>query len=116
MTPVRGQELQIQRHFMRPVILLLISICLLSSASAAEHKPQIGDTIGELRFKDIRGLQRSLNDFGKKKAYVFVFTTTQCPLVRRTIPKVTELEIQFRPKEVQFVAVNVGVDDSIRDM
>jgi hypothetical protein len=78
--------------------------------------PAIGDQIGDLRFKDIRALPRSLADLGKKRAYVFVFTTTSCPLVRRSIPKLIELDTRFASQEVQIVAVNVGADDSIRDM
>src|SRR5688572_26420905 len=96
---------------------LAIALLLISTPTIAEdRKPQIGDTIPNLRFKDIRALERSLGDLGKKQAYVFVFTTTQCPLVRRIMPKLVELDQQFGPQAVQVVAVNVGADDTIRAM
>lgn len=76
----------------------------------------LGDKVGGLRFKDIRGLVRSLDDFGAKNAYVFVFTTTQCPLVRQSLPKLNDLDKELSAKGVQFVAVNVGVEDTLRDM
>lgn len=83
---------------------------------AAERQPVIGTTIQDLRFKDIRSLERSIADLGKKRAYVFAFTTTHCPLVKQTIPKLNDLSERFGAKDVQFVAVNVGADDTIRDM
>ena len=101
---------------MRRLILVLVVFGLVSSVRAADRQPAIGDTIAELRFKDIRGLPRSLADLGKKRAYVFVFTTTQCPLVRRSMPKLIEIDKQFGPREVQVVAVNVGSEETIRDM
>jgi thiol-disulfide isomerase/thioredoxin len=83
---------------------------------AAEVRTEIGAVIQDLRFKDIRGLQRSITDLGKKQAYVFVFTSTGCPLVRKTIPKLIDLDERFASRSVQIVAVNVGADDTIRDM
>ncbi len=83
---------------------------------ASDRTPAIGDTIAGLQFKDIRGLQRSITDLGPKRAYVFVFVTTQCPLVKRSIPKLVDLDHRFRSREVQIVAVNVGPEDTLCDM
>ena len=88
---------------MRVWLVLLALMSTLTPAFADERVPAIGDVIGELRFKDIRGLQRSLADLGRKRAYVFVFTTTQCPLVKRTMPKLIELDAKFGPQDVQIV-------------
>ncbi|MDB5386655.1 MAG: thiol-disulfide isomerase-like thioredoxin [Planctomycetaceae bacterium] len=102
------------------LILLLVGTFVgqfsIDPASAADRQPVIGTVIQDLRFKDIRGLQRSIADLGKKQAYVFVFTTTHCPLVQKTIPKLIELDARYASRNVQIVAVNVGADDSIRDM
>lgn len=102
---------------MRQVLLfLLVAGILVPPAGAAERQPAIGATIGELRFKDIRSLERSIGDLGKQQAYVFAFSTTHCPLVQKTIPKLIDLDRRFGPRGVRIVAVNVGVDDTIRDM
>jgi thiol-disulfide isomerase/thioredoxin len=93
----------------------LISVLGLAQSLPAAP-PAIGETIGDLRFKDIRALPRSMTDLGRKRAYVFVFTTTSCPLVRRSIPKLTDLDARYASQDVQIVAVNVGADDTIRDM
>jgi hypothetical protein len=72
------------------VLLALATMSLLAQVQA--QLPKIGDPVPELRFKDIRALSRTLSDLGKKRAYVFVFTTTSCPLVRRSIPKLIDLD------------------------
>jgi thiol-disulfide isomerase/thioredoxin len=101
---------------MRGAMVLLAVAMFGQVAQAQAQPPKIGDIVPELRFKDIRALPRTLSDFGKKRAYVFVFTTTSCPLVRRSIPKLIELDARYAAQDVQFVAVNVGADDTIRDM
>lgn len=100
-----------------PLILSVLLFLLLAiPATAAESPVKIGEVIADLRFKDIRGLSRSLRELGEHRAVVFVFTTTHCPLVARTLPKLKEIEAKYAPQGVQFVAVNVGADDTLRDM
>src|SRR6266851_5959383 len=85
-----------------------------SSGAPSEGKDvPLGTAVVDLRFKDIRYLTRSLDDFGKKKAYVLVFTNTTCPVVQRYMPTLKTLDKDYRAKGVQFLAVNVGADDSI---
>jgi len=97
-----------------PSVLLLLSLVI--PTAAAESAAAIGDVLPDLRFKDIRGLSRSLRELGEHRAVVLVFTTTHCPLVARTLPKLKELDAKYAPRGVQFVAVNVGPDDTLRDM
>ncbi len=73
----------------------------------------IGSQIEDFQFKDIRFLSRPLSDLGKKNAYVVVFTTLDCPIVQRYLPRLKELDEQYRDRGVQFVAINVGPGDSL---
>jgi thiol-disulfide isomerase/thioredoxin len=82
-------------------------------AAASDKAIRIGEPIANLTFKDIHYLPRSLDDFSDKKAFVLVFTTTSCPIVQQYWPALKELEKDYRAKGVQFLAVNVGADDSI---
>jgi peroxiredoxin len=84
-----------------------------NSAAAGEKGAKIGDKVANLTFKDIRYLPRSLADFPKAKAFVLVFTTTSCPVAQRYLPVLRTMEKEYRGKDVQFLAVNVGSDDSI---
>ena len=90
------------------------SAVLASVVAAGEVK--MGTTVKDLSFKDIRYLNRTLDDLPRSKAYVLAFVNTSCPLVRRYLPVLNRLEKAYRDRGVQFVAVNVGADDSIRAM
>ncbi len=90
--------------------------------AGANARPRIGDKLALCTFTDIRYLPRSLSDFVsekdsvKKRAFVLVFTNTTCPLVRQYLPRLKELNAEFRDQGVQFVAVNVGPDDSLLEI
>jgi thiol-disulfide isomerase/thioredoxin len=103
-------------------IALLTFFSLPTKAEKAPDKttPQaevaIGQQVDDLGFKDIRYLPRKLSDFGGKKAYVIMFTTLDCPVVQRYLPRLAELDAEYRDKGVQFIAVNVGPNDDIREV
>src|SRR5262245_9027106 len=94
---------------------LLVAIFSVS-AVCAQEAVKIGDSIGKLKFTDIRALPRTLDDFGRKKAYVFVFTNTTCPLAQRYLPVLQAMDKEYGDKDVQFVAVNSAEDDSLLAM
>lgn len=109
----------------RWLIALALCAVLASKVSAAEKAPskegdtspaKIGQKVDNITFKDIRYLPRTLADFGDRKAYVLVFTTLECPVVLRYLPKLKELEAAYRDQGVQFVAVNVGLNDDLREI
>jgi thiol-disulfide isomerase/thioredoxin/mono/diheme cytochrome c family protein len=91
-------------------------------AATGVAQPHIGDQLGPLTFTDIRFLPRSLSDLASKqdpvpkRAFVLIFTNTTCPLVQRYFPRLKALDQEFRDRGVQFVAVNVGPQDSVFDM
>ncbi|MBK8976201.1 MAG: redoxin family protein [Planctomycetes bacterium] len=103
----------------------LVTALLAAAAPTAQSAPQerapaqsavIGDIVPDLPFVDIRSLDRSLSDFGRRDAIVLVFVTCDCPMVGRVLPAFGRLATDFADRDVQFVAVNVGRGDSIRDM
>jgi len=90
---------------------MCVSLC--SLIEAAERTVSMGEVVDELSFKDLRYLPRSLDDFESKKAFVLVFTNTTCPLVQRYLPRLQRLSDRYSDQGVQFIAINVGPDDSI---
>ncbi len=94
---------------------LVLTLCLAVDGTVQGVAPaiKVGDRIGNLTFKDIHYLPRSLDDFSDKKAFVLVFTNTTCPVVQRYLPTLKELNKEYRDKGVQFLAINVGEEDSI---
>ena len=83
----------------RPICTLATCAILMTIAGhlvRADEKPlRFGDKLPHLTFKDTRYLPRSLDDFGKKKAFVLVFTTIGCPLVERYLPILQKLESAY---------------------
>jgi len=96
-------------------LLSLALVALLAPPLPAADVP-IGSKVGNLTFTDIRYTLRSLDDLGKPKAAVVVFTAAGCPLVPRYLPVLDKLERDYRDKGVQFLAVNVGPEDTVVEM
>ena len=71
---------------------LFVALTLTATVGAADVK--VGDHVENLTFKDIRYLSRSLDDFGKRNAFVLVFTNTTCPLVQRYLPILKQIDAQ----------------------
>jgi thiol-disulfide isomerase/thioredoxin len=94
-------------------LVALVLVLLSFSVGRAQEPAKVGDRVGPLKFTDIRYLPRSLDDFGTKKAFVLVFTNTNCPLVQRYYPTLQALAKEYAAKDVQFIAVNSSADDSI---
>ncbi|MEX2115187.1 MAG: redoxin family protein [Pirellulales bacterium] len=107
------------KAFIAAALLLAVSSSVLAAEAvtqAGASGAQIGQPVGKFTFKDIRYLPRELADFGDKKAYVIMFTTLDCPIVQRYLPKIVEMEKEYCEQGVQFVAVNEGVNDAIREV
>lgn len=96
---------------------LLLSVTISTGAELTKIEPvKLGQQVPDLQFKDIRYLPRSLKDFGDKQAIVIVFTNLDCPLVKRYLPKLNDLDVAYRDRGVQFVAMNVGLHDAIMEI
>lgn len=95
---------------------ILVETLFLGVAVGEVKKLAVGDEVPSLVFKDQWYLPRSLKDFGEKQAIVVVFVSSRCPAAEQALPELKRLESAYRPRGVQFVAINVGADDSIRTM
>ena len=100
---------------MQALMIAALSILLAQSSARAEEPTEvpIGSPLKNLSFKDTRFLVRSLDDFPRRKAFVLLVTDVGCPLVKRYLPVLTRLEIEYRKKDVQFIAINANRDDTI---
>src|SRR5260221_136562 len=73
-------------------LLLAASAPLLPPAAAVK----IGARVGNITFKDIHYLTRSLDDFPKARVFVIAFTSTSCPVAQRYLPVLKALEKEYR--------------------
>ena len=84
-----------------------------AQAERAEAALAFGAKAPAFTFTDTRWLPRTLEDFGPKRAFVIVFTTLDCPIARRVLPRLAALEPGWRARGVQFLAVDVGPGDEL---
>lgn len=94
------------------LVVLLSSLC----RSVPADTPRIGDTVADLRFKDIWYQQRSLADLGSPRATVLVFVNLTCPLVKRSWPKLVRLDEAYGPRGVRIVAIDSAAADEIAEL
>lgn len=98
------------------------SFAVTNLEASPRQKAPVGSKLATCTFTDIRYLPRSLSDFvsdkdpTRKRAFVLVFTNTTCPIVQRFLPRLKQLESEFRDQGVQFVAIDVGADDSVLEI
>ncbi len=92
--------------------LLLAGLMSMTALPAAAV--EVGETVPDVTFKDIRYLPRELSELPEAKAYVLAFMTNTCPLAKRYLPKLVEMDADY--EDVTFAAVNIGPDETIRDV
>lgn len=93
-------------RFAMPVFLALLLNSPRLEAGAS------GKPVADFTLNSIDGKAWSLNK-QKNKAIVVVFIGTQCPVNNAYMPKLVELEKEYRDKYVQFVAINANDHDTI---
>ena len=76
----------------------------------------IGSKLDNFTLTDYQGKEWKLTEFESKKAVVFAFIGTQCPLAKLYSARLVELEKQYRDRGIAFVAVDSNVQDSLSEM
>lgn len=99
------------------IISAFIGLWSVATSYAEELRAiDIGQTVPKIEFKDIRYLRRTLEDLPDGRVYVLAFVKIDCPISKRYLPVLKRLEAEYRSRGAQFVAVNVGSEDSIKDV
>jgi thiol-disulfide isomerase/thioredoxin/mono/diheme cytochrome c family protein len=82
-------------------------------------KPQergVGRLIGDFSFAALDGTTHKLSEFQQRKAVVFAFTNTSCPLCRKFAPTLARLERLYAERNVAFVYVNPTSSEPLADL
>jgi len=98
-----------------PLVLFLTIAWFLNPARnspADEASSAIGKKISDFKLPDTRGRKVRLSDFQDKKAGVVAFIGTECPINNAFMPRLADLEREFGPRGVQFLAVNSNQQDT----
>ena len=99
---------------------LLVALVWLRALSlAASDRTDLSDganrraafKVEDFSLPDSEGKTHELYRQTQGRAVVLIFTTTGCPIVQKSIPKIRELRDEFGPKGVVFWLVNSNVAD-----
>ncbi len=78
-------------------------------AQTPAHRPALLDAT----FVDSRYLVRKLSELGAGRATVLVFVTPDCPLARRSLALLADLERELRGRDVRFLGLDPSGDASV---
>jgi thiol-disulfide isomerase/thioredoxin len=103
------QEDKMNRNIAIPAALLLLFPC-----SALAGYVGVGDKAPAFQATTIDGQKVSLDNPGIEKPVFLVFWATWCPFCESAIPRLKEIYSAYSPKDMTFLAINPGVNDSLR--
>jgi mono/diheme cytochrome c family protein len=92
-----------------PVLALLALAAAVTTARADDGQVPALELV-DVRYRVPRGLDDLLRD---QRACVLAFTTLDCPLAGRYLPRLVALEAELRGRGVRFALVNVGPRDGV---
>jgi peroxiredoxin len=93
---------------------ILAVLLVLFPCSAVAGYVGVGDKAPAFEATTIDGQKISLDNPQREKPLFLVFWTTWCPLCEASIPRLKEIYSQYSPKDMTFLAINPGVNDSLR--
>lgn len=93
---------------------ILAALLLLFPCSADAGFVGVGDKAPAFQATTIDGQKVSLDIPRSEKPLFLVFWATWCPFCEESIPRLKEIYSQYSPKDMTFLAINPGVNDSLR--
>lgn len=94
-----------------PLVLLMCLAPAMSDAEAGKFNKvlSIGDAAPEWKgLRGVDGKQHSLADLKDAKLVIVVFTCNHCPVARSYEDRLIQLAKDWKPKQVEFVAISVS--------
>ena len=80
----------------------------------AEHG--VGRMVPDVDFQDIEGHRHKLSEWGSHELTVVAVTSTSCPISKRYLPTLAQLEKSYGDRKVAFIFVNPTPSDSDEDI
>jgi len=101
------------------ILALASSLSLVDAAEALPLGRGIGQSVADFTLEDVSGKKITLSDYqGKKekegkKAVVLAFVGTDCPVGNLYIPRLIELNKQYKERGVVFLAINANAHETM---
>ncbi len=91
------------------ILLFFLALAAPSSALAAD----VGDSVPGFVLEKTDGTVLRTDALKGKKPLMLVFWATWCPSCKVEIPRLKEVHAALKPRGLELIAVNVGVNDSL---
>lgn len=95
--------------FLKKILLLALLLLLPCSAPAA----QLGQPLIPFKGTDLNGQPFDLQASIGSKPVMLIFWASWCPSCKTEVPKINQLAAKFAGRGMEFIAVNVGFNDSV---
>lgn len=92
---------------------LFITIALLSMLRVAADSAPV---LTELRFRDLYDREVTLKGDEATPAWVLFFFSNTCPVARRYMPRIAQLENEYGARGVRFIGINASPADTPQDI
>ncbi|HYY57343.1 MAG TPA: thioredoxin family protein [Pyrinomonadaceae bacterium] len=76
----------------------------------------IGSTVADFKLKDTSGKEQTLSSLKGKNGTVLIFISTQCPVVRDYIERLSKLAVDYRERGVNVVGINANATETIDEV
>jgi peroxiredoxin len=93
---------------------ILSALFLLFPCSAVAGYVGVGDKAPSFQATTIDGQKVGLDNPQSEKPLFLVFWATWCPFCEEAIPRLKEIYSAYSPKDLTILAINPGVNDSLR--
>ncbi|MDH3973700.1 MAG: TlpA family protein disulfide reductase [Deltaproteobacteria bacterium] len=97
-------------------LIALITIVFLFLFSVRVFAVTVEDMAPSFEIKTMKGNLFKVDDKKGKAPLFLIFWATWCPVCKEEIPKLKEFYSTFNPKGMEFLAINVGINDSEKKM
>lgn len=93
----------------RIILHLSLLVCLATTLSAA----QLGQPLLPFHGTDLNGEPYDLQEGIGNRPIVLIFWASWCPTCKSEVPKINQLAEKYQPLGMEFIAVNVGFNDTV---
>lgn len=83
-------------------------------AAMPVHAIDVGDAAPPFELETLDGRKVNYNEIKGKKPMLLVFWATWCPACKEEIPRLKSVYSDFKSKGLSFLAINVGINDSVK--